>query len=207
MWFGVSRQARPLRPLPKHTSPHCQVDAVLVALRPGPAAPPPATTAALLTVLLAEQPGGAVAAVEVAQLAPLPDDAVQQAGGEAEVCPEQVGEEARGLWRRAVALAAEAPLTAAPPEPGAGGGEPPLRASNVLLLADAATHAALLWAALDHSHARAGAGPGADGAGASMCSPVLRVSPGGMSLLEWSGDPSAVPPAVKTLNNTAFVAL
>ncbi len=86
------------------------------------------------------------------------------------------------MWRRAVELAA------LPQAPDSG----KARYGNVVVLLDERTHAGVLWAALGVE--------AAEGSGAR-----LRVSPGGLSVVEFADDPAATPATVRCINNTAHL--
>ncbi|GIL60957.1 hypothetical protein Vafri_15756, partial [Volvox africanus] len=91
-------------------------------------------------------------------------------------------EPAAAVWERAVSLAA------AQMAEGDSG-----RASygNVLVLLDEETHAGVIWAALGVAGSNFGA--------------QLRVSPWGLSVIEFSADPRVTPATVRCINNTAHV--
>ncbi|GFR47128.1 hypothetical protein Agub_g8815 [Astrephomene gubernaculifera] len=72
---------------------------------------------------------------------------------------------------------------------------------NVLLILDERAHVGTLWAALGGMHA--GAQEAAEAA--AVLPPRVRVSPGGLSVLEFSGDPRVTPATVRCINNTAHL--
>ncbi len=93
---------------------------------------------------------------------------------------------AAALWKRALAL-----LAATPPPPPQGD----VRQSygNILVLLDEHTHAEMVWAALgldEWAHGSSG-------------SANLRVSPGGLSVIEFAADPRVTPATVRCINNRA----
>ncbi|GLC74879.1 hypothetical protein PLESTF_001567300 [Pleodorina starrii] len=97
-------------------------------------------------------------------------------------------ESAAALWKRAVELAATTTSTTTQQQQGDG------RRSygNVLVVLDEESHVGVLWAALGL-------------AGGSRVA-RLRVSPGGLSVIEFAADPRVTPATVRCINNTAHAA-
>ncbi|GLC39822.1 hypothetical protein PLESTB_001385600 [Pleodorina starrii] len=97
-------------------------------------------------------------------------------------------ESAAALWVRAVELAATTTTTTTTQQQGDG------RQSygNVLVVLDEESHVGVLWAALGL-------------AGGSRVA-RLRVSPGGLSVIEFAADPRVTPATVRCINNTAHAA-
>lgn len=89
------------------------------------------------------------------------------------------------VWRRAVELAAV--------KTGGATTGSAVQYGNVLVLLDEQSHAAAVWAALGLAAPPAGAGP------------LLRVSPGGLSVCEFAADPAQTPATVRCINNTAHL--
>ncbi|KAG2429694.1 hypothetical protein HYH02_013952 [Chlamydomonas schloesseri] len=89
------------------------------------------------------------------------------------------------VWRRAVDLAAV--------KTGGATTGSAVQYGNVLVLLDEQAHAAAVWAALGLEAPAAATGP------------LLRVSPGGLSVCEFSADPAVTPATVRCINNTAHL--
>ncbi|GIL69202.1 hypothetical protein Vretifemale_160 [Volvox reticuliferus] len=86
------------------------------------------------------------------------------------------------VWERAVSLAAAEM---------AGGDSGQASYGNVLVVLDEEAHVGVVWAALGLAGSDVGA--------------QLRVSPGGLSVIEFSADPRVTPATVRCINNTAHL--
>ncbi|PNH01699.1 hypothetical protein TSOC_012395 [Tetrabaena socialis] len=145
------------------------------------AAPTPAATETAHALLAGQVlPAAAAAAVDAAAAGSSGAAAVLEQLGAAEAL------DPAALWRRAVAAAGG---SGAGPEHRDGGDR---QYGNVVVVVDEAVHAAVLWAALGT------AVPGDGG-------PRIRVSAGGLSVLEFAADPRVTPAAVRCVNNTAHL--
>ncbi|KAG2424795.1 hypothetical protein HXX76_014219 [Chlamydomonas incerta] len=111
--------------------------------------------------------------------------AAQQQPAAAAAAVEHMPAAAPAVWRRAVELAAV--------KTGGASTGSAVQYGNVLVLLDEQSHAAAVWAALGLAEPAAGEGP------------LLRVSPGGLSVCEFEADPAVTPATVRCINNTAHL--